>query len=778
MYRTLIVIALAGAALGACSKSHSSRTTSEASAPTAASAGRTMAATSPITGARSTAATTRPMNAGAAGSVAMGTSVAAANVATGPNPLLAPSPLSYHAPEFDKIRASDFKPAIEKGMAKQLQEVDAIANNPAPPTFRNTLVALEQSGRNLNRAMMVFGLLTSADTNPTLQKVQAEEAPKLAAHHDAIFLNQKLWQRVKTVYKKRKKLDLDHADQRLIWYYHQQFVHAGANLSASDRAKLKKLNEKAASLSTTFNHKLLAATKEGALVVSEKSKLDGLSDSQIKAAAALGKKRGLEGKYVIALQNTTQQPDLAELTNRDVRHTLFENSWNRAVKGGKNDTRSTISHLAKVRAEKAKLLGYPNFAAWKLVTQMAKNPKTVDTFLAKIVGPSKKTAENEAGELQQLIDQNSKKFKLTPWDWEFYAQKLRQKKYQLDANKIKPYFEINDVLKNGVFYAANQLYGITFKERHDLPVWAPDVHAYEVYDKDGSPLALFYTDYYKRDNKGGGAWMSNLVEQSKLLGTLPVIYNVANFPPPSSGEPELLTLDDVITMFHEFGHALNGFFADEEYPSLSGAATPRDFVEYPSQFNEHWALYPKVFNHYAVHYKSGKPMPKALRKKMMKAQFFNSGYDMTELVAAAELDMQWHELPASAPLQKPEKFGPKALKKTGIYMKQVPSRYRSSYFEHIWNEGYAAGYYAYMWTQMLCDDSYQWFLDHGGLTRKNGQRYRDLILARGNSVDPAKMFREFYGGKPKIGPFLKYRGISGSSAPAEVSAKSAAAGAQ
>ncbi|MGH8161133.1 MAG: M3 family metallopeptidase, partial [Gammaproteobacteria bacterium] len=687
--------------------------------------------------------------------------------ATSANPLLSPSPLSFHAPEFAKIKNGDFKPAIEKGMAEQIQEVDAIADNPAPPTFQNTVVALEQSGQTLNRTMMIFGLLTSADTNPTLQKVQSEEAPKLAAHHDAIFLNAKLWTRVKTLWNGRDKLKLDPTDQRLLWYYHEQFLHAGANLSDADKAKLKKLNEEAATLSTTFVNKLLAATKAGALVVSDQSKLAGLTDDQIEAAAELAKKRGLDGQYVIALQNTTQQPDLAELTNRAVRKELFENSWNRAVKGGPNDTRSTIAQLAKVRAEKAKLLGYPNYAAWKLTTQMAKNPKTVDDFLAKLVGPSKATAKREAKALQQLIDQDGGKFKLQPWDWEFYAQKLRAKKYGFDTDKVKPYFEINDVLKNGVFYAANQLYGISFKERHDLPVWAPDVHVYEVYDKDGSPLGLFYTDYYKRDNKSGGAWMSNLVEQSKLEGTLPVIYNVANFPPPAPGQPELLTLDDVITMFHEFGHALNGFFADEKYASLSGTNTPRDFVEYPSQFNEHWALYPKVFAHYAIDYKTGKPMPKALREKMLKSRFFNAGYDMTELVAAAELDMQWHELPASAPLQKPEKFGPEALKKTGIYMKQVPTRYRSSYFMHIWGNGYAAGYYSYMWTQMLCDDTYQWFLDHGGLTRQNGQRYRDMILSRGNSEDPAKMFRDFYGSAPKIGPMLKWRGIGGESAPSE-----------
>ncbi|MGH8129104.1 MAG: M3 family metallopeptidase, partial [Gammaproteobacteria bacterium] len=432
------------------------------------------------------------------------------------NPLMQASTLPFHAPPFDKIENSDFQPAIESGMRQQLAVVNAIANNPAPPTFQNTLVAMEKSGQPLNRVMMIFGLLTSADTNPTLQKVQSEEAPKLAAHQDAIYLNGKLWARVKTLWDQRDKLKLNAANQRLLWYYHDQFVRAGANLSAADKTKLKKLNEEAATLSATFVNKLLAATKDGALVVSDKSKLAGLTQDQVQAAADTAKARGLDGKYVIPLQNTTQQPDLSELTDRAMRKELFEDSWNRAVKGNDDDTRATIARLAQVRAEKAKLLGYPNYAAWKLTNQMAKNPKTVDDFLAKLVGPSTGHAKVEAAELQKVIDKSGGKFKLQPWDWEYYAGKLRQQKYDFDSSQLKPYFELNNVLKNGVFYTANQLYGVTFKERHDLPVWHKDVHVYEVYDKDGSPLGLFYTDYYKRDNKGGGAWMSNLVEQSKL----------------------------------------------------------------------------------------------------------------------------------------------------------------------------------------------------------------------------------------------------------------------
>jgi len=684
----------------------------------------------------------------------------AAAPAAGTNPLFTASPLPFHAPQFDQITDGDFKPAIDAGMKRQLAQVRAIANNPAPPTFDNTLVALEKSGRMLDRTMMTFNALTSANTDPALQKVQQEEAPRLAAHHDAIFLDPKLFARVEVIYNQRDKLKLDPESKRLVTWYYQQFVHAGAKLSPQDRAKLKKLNEEAATLSTRFVNKLLAATKDGALVVSDKSKLAGLSDSQITAAADTAKARGLAGKWVIPLQNTTQQPDLESLSDRSVRKELFEDSWNRAEHGGKDDTRSTIAKLAKVRAEKAKLLGYPNYAAWKLVTQMAKKPSTVDAFLGKLVGPATDKARAEAGELQKLIHSEGKSFTLQPWDWEYYADKLRKQKYDLDSSETKPYFELDNVLKKGVFYAANQLYGITFKERHDIPVWNKDVRVFEVYDKDGKPLGLFYADYYKRDNKSGGAWMDNLVQQSKLLGTKPVIYNVLNIPKPPAGQPTLLTFDEVTTMFHEFGHALNGFFADEQYASLSGTNTARDFVEYPSQFNEHWALYPKVLKHYALNYKTGKPMPEALVKKLMKARHFNSGYDMTELVAAAELDMQWHELPASAPEQDPDTFQRKALKKTGVYMAQVPPRYRSSYYMHIWGNGYAAGYYAYMWTEMLCDDSYQWFLDHGGLTRKNGQRYRDMILSRGNTEDLETMFENFYGSKPKIGPMLKYRGLT------------------
>ncbi len=677
------------------------------------------------------------------------------------NPLLAPSTLPFQAPPFNKIKDSDYLPAIEAGIKRQLAEVKKIADNPAPPTFANTLVALEKSGRLLHRAMGVFNGVSSANTGPTLQKVQEKIAPQLAAANDAIFLNPRLFKRVQTIYKERNRLKLSPESRRLIWYYHQQFVHAGAQLAGADRAKLRKLNEEQATLSAKFMNQLLAGTQSAALVVSNKAELAGLSQAELEAAADAAKARGLRGKWLITLQNTTQQPLLSQLTDRATRKRLFEASWNRTERGGPDDTRATIARIAQIRAEKAQLLGYPDFAAWRLTDQMAKTPANVDRFLDQLAPAATHRAREEATELQKIIDKDGGKFRLEPWDWEFYAEQLRKQKYNLDESEIKPYFQVYRVLEDGVFYAAHELYGVSFKRRRDIPVYQKDVRVYEVYDYNGKPLGLFYCDYFKRDNKSGGAWMDNFVVQSKLLHQMPVIYNVANFTKPAPGQPALISFGDVVTMFHEFGHALNGFFADQEYPSLSGTATARDFVEFPSQFNEHWALNPRVLAHYAINYKTGKPMPKTLADKLIKARFFDAGYKMTELVEAAELDMQWHSLPGSAPLQNVDSFETAALKRTHVYLPQVPPRYRSSYFLHIWANGYQAGYYSYLWTAMLADDGYAWCMQHGGLTRANGQRFRDLILSRGNTEDYATMFRSFYGRDPEIGPMLKDRGLSG-----------------
>lgn len=679
------------------------------------------------------------------------------------NPFFAPSSLPYQAPPFDKIKDDDYQPAIEAGMEEQAKEIDAIADNSAPPTFENTFVAMEKSGQLLHRVLPVFFAVTGANTNPELQKVRAIEAPKLAAHEDAMYLNAKLFARVQTIYKERASLKLDPESLRLVEYTYDKFVHAGANLSDADKSEVKRLNQELATLSATFNTKLLAATKDGAYSTTDKTALAGLSDAQLSAAAQAAKNRKVEG-YVLPLQNTTQQPDLVSLTNRSTREALFTDSWNRAERGDANDTRDTVAHIAQLRAQKAKLLGFPNFAAWKIEDQMAKTPDAALKFMDELVPAATAKAASEAQDIQAVIDAQKGGFALQPWDWDIYAEQVRKAKYDVDENQVKPYFELNNVLENGVFYAATQLYGITFKERHDLPVYAPTVRVFEVFDTNGSHLALFYCDYFKRDNKNGGAWMNNFVGQSKLLGTQPVISNVANFAPPAPGEPALLTSDDVRTMFHEFGHALHGMFAATEYPSLSGTATARDFVEFPSQFNEHWAMYPSVFQNYAKNYKTGAPMPAELAEKIKKADTFNKGYDTTELLAAAELDMQWHTLPASAPLQNPDVFEKQALEKTHLLISYVPPRYRSSYFSHIWNSGYAAGYYAYLWTQMLDDDAYQWFVEHGGLSRANGDRFRQMVLSRGNTEDLETLYKTWRGAPPTIGPMLKYRGLTSGSA--------------
>ena len=695
------------------------------------------------------------------GALALGTAntSATADAKFGPsNPFYATSTLPFHAPPFDKIKDEDYQPAIEAGMAAELSEIQAIADNPEPPTFENTLVAMEKTGQLLQRARAAFGAVTGANTNPVLQKVRSEMAPKQAAHHDAIYLNAKLFARVAAVYQQRATLQLDGESLRLLEVTYDNFVRSGANLSEADKTELKRLNEDISTLSNRFSTKLLAATKDGAYVTSDKSALSGLSDAQTAAAAHAAQNHKQEG-YVLSLQNTTQQPDLASLSVRATREALFEKSWNRAERGDANDTRDDIAHLAQLRARRAQLLGYPNHAAWKLGDQMAKTPEAALKFMDALVPGATAKAASEGKDIQDVIDAQKGAFTLQPWDWDFYSEQVRKAKYDLDEAAVKPYFELNNVLENGVFYAANQLYGITFQERKDIPVYQPEVRVFEVSNADGKPLALFYCDYFKRDNKQGGAWMGSFVEQSKLMGTLPVVYNVANLPKPAPGEPALISFTDVTTMFHEFGHALHGMFSNTEYPSLSGTATARDFVEFPSQFNEHWALYSSVFAHYAKHYKTGALMPADLVAKIKNAAKFNQGYKLTELVAAAQLDMQWHTLSASAPLQQPDGFEKQALEKTHLQLSAVPPRYRSSYFSHIWGGGYSAGYYSYLWAEMLDDDAYEWFEEHGGLTRENGERFRHMVLSRGNTEELAKMYAAWRGKDPSVEPMMKYRGL-------------------
>jgi peptidyl-dipeptidase Dcp len=675
------------------------------------------------------------------------------------NPFYAPSTLPFGAPPFDKIKDADYQPAIEAGMAQQLAEINKIADNPAAPTFENTLVAMERSGRLLARASAVFNGVNQANTNPVLQKAKTALAPQMAAHLDAIRLNKKLFERIAAIYNKRDALKLDPESRRLLEWQYAEFVHSGANLPDKDKEQLKTLNKELSSLSDAFNRKLLEATKAGAYVTQDKSVLAGLSDAQLAAAAQAAKGRNLGG-YVIPLQNTTQQPALASLNVRATRAAIFGNSWNRAERSDANDTRDIVAHIAQLRAQRARLLGFASHAAWKLQDQMAKTPEAALQFMDALVPAASAKAASEAQDIQAVIDAHKAGFTLQAWDWDFYADQVRKAKYDLNDAEIKQYFEINNVLENGVFFAANQLYGITFKERKDFPVYEPDVRVFEVSDVDGKPLALFYCDYFKRDNKNGGAWMSEFVGQSKLLGTLPVIYNVANLPKPAPGEAALISFSDVTTMFHEFGHALHGMFSNTRYPTLAGTSTARDFVEFPSQFNEHWAIYPTVFKHFAKHYRTGASMPDALVAKIKKAENFAEGYSLTETLAAAELDMQWHVLSADAPLQDPDAFEKRALAKVHLDLPAVPPRYRSSYFSHIWASGYSAGYYAYLWTQMLDDDAYQWFDDHGGPSRANGDRFRRMILSRGNTQDLAALYLAWRGKAPSIDAMMKYRELA------------------
>ena len=675
------------------------------------------------------------------------------------NPFYAPSTLPFGAPPFDKIKDTDYQPAIEAGMAQQLAEIDKIATNPAAATFENTLVAMERSGRLLARASAAFNGVNQANTNPVLQKAKTALAPQMAAHTDAIRLNKMLFERIAAIYAKRASLKLDPESLRLVERQYAEFVHSGANLSDKDKQQLKSLNKELSSLSDAFSKKLLEATKAGGYTTQDRSALGGLSDSQLAAAAQAAKGRGGNG-YVIPLQNTTQQPVLASLSVRATREAIFGNSWNRAEHGDANDTRDIIARIAQLRAQRAQLLGFASHAAWKLDDQMAKTPEAALQFMDALVPVATAKAAREAKDIQDVIDAQKAGFALQAWDWDFYADQVRKAKYDLNDAAIKPYFEINNVLENGVFFAANQLYGITFKERKDIPVYEPDVRVFEVSDVDGKSLALFYCDYFKRDNKNGGAWMSEFVGQSKLLGTLPVIYNVANLQKPAPGEAALISFEDVTTMFHEFGHALHGMFSNTRYPTLAGTSTARDFVEFPSQFNEHWAIYPTVFSHYAKHYQTGQPMPDALVAKIKKAKNFAEGYSLTETLTAAELDMQWHVLTADAPLQGPDEFEKQALTKTHLNLPAVPPRYRSSYFSHIWASGYSAGYYAYLWTEMLADDGYQWFDDHGGLSRANGDRFRRMILSRGNTQDLAAMYLAWRGKAPSIDAMMKYRELA------------------
>jgi peptidyl-dipeptidase Dcp len=679
------------------------------------------------------------------------------------NPLLAPSNLPYDAPPFDRIKDADYAPAIASAMRDHQAEIDRIANDPAPASFDNTIVAMERSGATLARVAQIFREITQSNTDPALDAARRQIIPALQAHEDSIHLNPRLFARVKQVYDQRAGLHLDAKSRYLAEQTYKDFVHAGAALSPADQARLRTLNQQISTLQTSFQQKLLAATAAGAVVVPDRAQLAGLDPASIDAAAQAATQRGHAGSFVLPLRNTTQQPPLTRLTDRALRARIMAASETRGDGPGPNDERDLVAELARLRAEKAKLMGFPSFAAYALDTQMAKTPEAAMKLLDSLVPGATAKARGEAADMQAIIDHQKGGFTLASYDWNFYAEQVRAQKYDLDEAQIRPYFELDRVLHDGVFFAANKLYGVTFKERHDIPVYQPDVRTFEVFDADGSPIALFYADYYARANKQGGAWCDEFVPPSGLLNRKPVVVNVASFTKPAPGQPALISFDDVTTMFHEFGHALHAIFSNQYYPSQNGFAVPRDVVEFPSQFNEHWALDPLVFASYARHYQTGAPMPAALAEKIRRAKTFNQGYMLTEYLAAALLDLEWHSLPADAPLQQPDAFEAAALKKHAIDMAAVPPRYRTTYFSHIWSGGYAAGYYAYLWGEVLDDDAYAWFTEHGGLTRANGQRFRDMMLAPGHTADMMDLYRAFRGHDPDTAPLLRQRGLDSKS---------------
>ncbi|HCD8030123.1 TPA: peptidyl-dipeptidase Dcp [Klebsiella aerogenes] len=678
---------------------------------------------------------------------------------TDTNPFLHVSLLPYQAPHFDLIEDSHYRPAFDEGVRRQREEIAAIINNPAPADFDNTLVALEQSGQLLGRVTRVFFAMAGANTNPLIQQLDEQFSAELAELGNDIWLNDALYQRVKQVWQQRDALSLDPESRRLLEVSWQRFQLAGAALAQEQKTALKALNTEEALLQSQFQQRLLAAVKSGGLVVDYQHQLDGLSADEITAAADAARDKGLHDRWLLALTNTTQQPALQALADRQTRHNLFAAGWTRNQKGDANDTRELVLRLAEIRARKAELLGVADYASWSMADQMAKTPSEALAFMRRIAPAARRRAEQELADIQQVIDEEGGDFQAAAWDWLYYGEQVRRAKFAIDEAQLKPYFALDRVLEDGVFWTASQLFGIRFVERFDIPLYHPDVRVWEIFDANGEGMALFYGDYFSRDSKSGGAWMDVFVEQSTLRAQRPVIYNVCNYQKPKAGGCALLSWDDVITLFHEFGHALHGLFANQRYASLSGTNTPRDFVEFPSQIYEHWAREPQVFAHYAKHYQTGEAMPDDLRDSMFRASTFNKGYDMSELLAAALLDMHWHSVTPQALPQDVDAFEQQSLREEQMDLAAVPPRYRSSYFSHIFGGGYAAGYYAYLWTQMLADDGYQWFVEQGGLTRENGQRFREAILSRGNSCDLEALYRDWRGHDPLIEPMLKNRGL-------------------
>ena len=680
------------------------------------------------------------------------------------NPLFTPSSLPFEAPDFDAISEKHYRPAFEAGMKEELEEMEAIANNPEAPTFENTIVAMEKSGALLRRTSSVFYNLTSAHTNDKIQEIQSEMAPKLAAHSDNIMLNKKLFERVQTLYEKRGELDLDGPSMKLLEDTHRDFVRAGAKLSEEEKKRMREINERISSLTTKFQNNLMEMTKKRVVLVDNVEELDGLSDDRIAAAKEAAEERGHDGQYLLSITNTTRVPLLKSLNNRELRQKLWEASAYRGIgRDGGIDNRPIVLELAKLRAEKADMLGYENYAAYALDPQTAESPKRALDMLTDLIPPVIANTKQEAKQIREMMRKDGVDGELKPWDWNYYAEKVRKAKYDIDQAEVRPYFELDRVLKDGVFFTMNNLFGITFEEREDLPVYHPDVRVFDVFDEDGCQIRLFYADYFARSSKRGGAWMNAYVSQSHLLDKKPVIVNVMNIPKPAEGEPALISFDNVQTMFHEMGHAVHGLLSDVKYPSQAGTSVPRDFVEFPSTFQEDWAIQPKVLENYAMHYETGEPIPQKLLDKVIAASKFNQGFDTQEYLAATMVDLEWHMLGTGEVPGDVQAFEDQALAKYDLDMEAVPPRYKSPYFAHVFAGGYSANYYSYIWSEILAADAFAYMQQNGGLQRENGMSYRKYILANGGSNEPMVLYKQYRGQEPEVKHLLKRRGLDSGS---------------
>lgn len=678
-----------------------------------------------------------------------------------PNPFLQESTLFFNYPPFDEIDESHYLPAFRQGMAEQLAEIEAIATQSATPDFENTIVALELSGQLLDRVARVFFSMSSAHTNDDIRALEQELAPDLAAHQDAILLNRELFNRVSRLHEQRNSLSLDAESRRLLERYFIDFVRAGAALDAEQQERMREINAEIAVLQTDFSQNVLSEVNSLAIIVDTREELTGLDEAMIDAASGEASERSLDGKFVIPLLNTSGQPSLASLQNRQLRERIHTSSLSRGSSGGEFDNRQILSDVLRLRAERAQLLGYDNHAHYILENQTAQTVAAVNGRLSELTAPAVENARQEANDLQQMVYDSEEDFTLASWDWDFYTEKLRAARFDFDASQLRPYFELDNVLQRGVFYAAGELFGVTFQERTDLPIYQEDVRVFEVFDATGTTLALFIADFYARPSKRGGAWMNSYVSQSDLMGSQPIVANHLNITKPPSGDPTLLTFDEVTTMFHEFGHALHGMFSNVRYPYFSGTSVPRDFVEYPSQVNEMWATWPQVLENYAVHYETGEPMPVELLDKVLSTQTFNQGFATTEYLAASIVDQALHQL---GPNEIPNadgimEFEASALEESGIAMDEIPPRYRSTYFSHIMG-GYSAGYYSYIWSEVLDADTVEWFKENGGLLRENGDHFRRTLLSRGGSADAMAIFRDFRGRDAEITPLLVRRGLN------------------